>query len=449
MFKKNLALFLDLYELTMAQAYFKKRNPIVFFELFVRKLPQNWGYLISAGLEDICDYLLNFRFQKEDLLYLKKRGFDQKFLDYLKNLRFSGDLWAIEEGELVFPNEPILQIKAPLIEAQIFETFFLNTINFQTLIATKASRIVKSAQKKPVVDFGARRAQGIDASLKVARASYIGGVIGTSNVLAGKIYHLPIFGTMAHSFVQAFPDEKSAFKTWLKIWGKDTILLVDTYDTLKGTKNAIEAVKEVIGKKELKGVRLDSGDVVFLSKKVREILDENGFKKTKIFLSSGLDEYKIDEILKKGAKVDAFGVGTSLAVSDDAPALDSCYKLVAIKEKGVFQPKMKIAEKEKETLPAPKQVFRYEKNGKFVKDVIGLKEEKLSGKKMLVQIFKKGKLVYKLPSLEKIRKKVSQNLKKLPQKYQKIKNPSSFPVKVSEKLLKVKKKVLKLIKKKS
>jgi len=441
----NLALFTDLYELTMAQAYFRGKNPKASFELFVRKFPPNRGYLISAGLEEVCNFLLNFRFQKEDLEYLKERGFNEDFLNFLKELRFSGELWALPEGELVFPNEPIIRITAPIIQVQIFETFVLNAINFQTLITTKASRIVKAAKGRPIIDFGSRRAQGIDAALKAARASYLAGCSGTSNVLAGKLYHIPIFGTMAHSFVQVFPDEKEAFRNWLKIWGADTILLIDTYDTLKGAKNAIEAVYEITGKKELKGVRLDSGDLLNLSKKGRRILDKAGFKSTKIFISGGLDEYKIDKFLKQGAKMDAFGVGTSLVTSDDASASDAAYKLVEIEEEGVFKPKMKIAEEEKESLPGPKQIFRFEKNGKFSKDVIGLADENLIGKKLLIQIFKEGKLIYQLPSLNEIREKIRENLKKLPEKYQKIKEPAIYPVKISKDLLKLKEKLKKTL----
>lgn len=442
---KNLALFTDLYELTMAQAYFRGKNPKASFELFVRKFPLNRGYLISAGLEEVCNFLLNFRFQKGDLEYLKEKGFNEDFLKFLKELRFSGDLWALQEGELVFPNEPIIRITGPIIEVQIFETFVLNAINFQTLIATKASRIVKTAKGRPIIDFGSRRAQGIDAGLKAARASYLAGCSGTSNVLAGELHQIPIFGTMAHSFIQAFPDEKQAFRNWLKIWGENTILLIDTYDTLQGVKNAIEVVQEITGKKELKGVRLDSGDLLNLSKKVRMILDKAGFNSTKIFISGGLDEYKIEKLLKRGAKTDAFGVGTSLVTSDDAPALDAAYKLVEIEERGFFKPKMKIAEKEKESLPGPKQIFRFEKNGKFSKDVIGLADENSGGKKMLIQIFKHGKLIYELPSLNEIREKITENLKKLPERYQKIKNPSLYPVKISKNLLKLKEKLKKTL----
>jgi nicotinate phosphoribosyltransferase len=442
---KNLALFTDLYELTMTQAYFRGKNPRASFELFVRKFPPNRGYFIFAGLNEVCDFLLNFRFQKEDLEYLKEKGVAKDFLNFLKELRFSGDLWALEEGELVFPNEPIIRITGPIIEAQIFETFLLNAINFQTLIATKASRIIKAAKGRPIIDFGSRRAQGIDAGLKAARASYLAGCLGTSNVLAGRLYQIPIFGTMAHSFIQAFPDEKQAFRNWLKIWGEKTILLIDTYDTLRGVKNATEVVSEITGKKELKGVRLDSGNLLNLSKKVRMILDRAGFHSTKIFISGGLDEYKIEKFLGWGAKMDVFGVGTSLVTSDDAPSLDAAYKLVEIEEGRKFRPKMKIAEREKETLPGPKQIFRFEKRGKFSKDVIGLSNENLGGKKMLIQIFKKWKLIYKPLSLNEIREKVRENLKKLPEKYQKIKNPAIYPVKISKNLFKLREKLKKVL----
>jgi nicotinate phosphoribosyltransferase len=432
--KKNLVLFTDLYELTMAQSYWKTKNVLATFELFVRKLPQNRGYLIAAGLEDVCNYLQNFKFERDDLEYLKEKGFEEKFLKFLKKLKFTGDVWALEEGELVFPNEPIVRVTAPIIQAQIFETFMLNAINFQTLIATKASRVVEAAKGRAVVDFGSRRAHGIDAGLKAARASYIGGCIGTSNVLAGKLYGIPIFGTMAHSYIQAFPNEKEAFRNWIRCWGANTILLIDTYDTLKGAKNAIEVVEELTGKKGLSGVRIDSGDLLTLSKKVRKILNGAGFKSTKIFASGGLNEYNIQELLRKGAPIDAFGVGTSLVTSDDSPGMDTAYKLMEVEENGKMQPKMKIAEGEKITWPGAKQIFRFEKNGKYAFDIIGLADEELGGKKMLVQIFKNGKLIYNPPQLEEIREKVKANLKKLPEKYKRIKNPSVYPVKVSEKL---------------
>ena len=442
---KSLTLFTDLYELTMAQTYyFKTENPKAIFELFFRELPKDRGYLISLGLKEICEFLENFHFEKEDLDYLREKGFKKEFLEFLKNLRFKGDLWATEEGELVFPNEPMIRIRTSIIEAQIFETFFLNTISFQSLIATKASRVVNSAKGKPVVDFGSRRAQGIDAGLKAAKASYIGGCIGTSNVLAGKIYQIPIFGTMAHSFVQAFKKEEEAFEAWLKMWGEDTILLVDTYDTISGTKKAIEVCRK-LGMKNLKGIRLDSGDKLTLSKKIRKILDKAHFYSTKIFVSGNLNEYVIEEFLKKRAKMDAFGVGTSLVVSDDAPFLDSAYKLVGIERGGIFQSTMKIGEKEKMTLPGAKQVFRVEKRGRFLKDVIGLEEENLKGKKILKQIFKNGRLIYSFPSLSVVRERVKENLKKLPQKYQKINNPSKYPVEISKGLLELKKRTLKEI----
>jgi nicotinate phosphoribosyltransferase len=429
--EKNMALFTDLYEVTMAQAYFKTGNIRATFELFVRRLPPNRGYLIAAGLEDVCNYLLNFRFGKDDLEFLEKKGFEKDFLKFLSRIRFTGDVWALPEGELVFQNEPIIRITAPIIEAQFFETFVINTVNFQTLIATKASRIVDSAKGRLVIDFGSRRAHGVDAGLKAARASYIGGCGGTSNVLAGKLYGIPVFGTMAHSYIEAFPSEKEAFKAWLKAWGTDTVLLVDTYDTLRGVRNAIEAVEELTGRKELKGVRMDSGDMLSLSKEARRILDEAGFNSTKIFVSSGLDEYVIEDYLSKGAQIDVFGVGSSLVTSDDAPKTDMVYKLVESEEDGRLVPRMKIAEGEKATLPGSKQVFRVEKDGKYVKDMLGLSDENLEGERRLIQIFKDGRLVYKLPKLDEIREKAKTELEKLSGEYRRIRNPEAYPVEVS------------------
>jgi len=430
-----MALFTDLYEVTMAQSYFKMGNIMATFELFVRRLPSNRGYLIAAGLEDVCNYLLNFRFDKNDLEFLEEKGFEKNFLKFLSRVRFTGDMWALPEGELVFQNEPIIRITAPIIEAQFFETFIINAINFQTLITTKASRIVNSAKGRPIIDFGSRRAHGVDAGLKAARASYIGGCIGTSNVLAGKLYGIPIFGTMAHSYIEAFSSEREAFKAWLRTEGIDTVLLIDTYDTLRGVKNAIEAVEELTGRKELKGVRMDSGDMLSLSKEVRRFLDEAGFNSTKIFVSSGLDEYVIDEYLSKGAQIDVFGVGSSLVTSDDAPKTDMVYKLAESEENGRLVPRMKIAEGEKATLPGAKQIFRVEEDGKYVKDILGLTDENLNGERKLIQIFKDGRLVYKLPKLDEIREKAKKELEKLPEKYRRIRNPEAYPVEVSDKVM--------------
>jgi len=433
--EKSMALFTDLYEVTMAQSYFKTGNIMATFELFVRRLPPNRGYLIAAGLEDVCNYLLNFRFDKNDLEFLEEKGFEKNFLKFLSRVRFTGDMWALPEGELVFQNEPIIRITAPIIEAQFFETFIINAVNFQTLITTKASRIVNSAKGRPIIDFGSRRAHGVDAGLKAARASYIGGCTGTSNVLAGKLYGIPIFGTMAHSYIEAFSSEREAFKAWLKTGGIDTVLLIDTYDTLCGVKNAIEAVEELTGRKELKGVRMDSGDMLSLSKEVRRFLDEAGFNSTKIFVSSGLDEYVIDEYLSKDAQIDVFGVGSSLVTSDDAPKTDMVYKLAESEENGRLVPRMKIAEGEKATLPGAKQIFRVEKDGKYVSDILGLTDENLNGERKLIQIFKDGRLVYKLPKLDEIREKAKKELEKLPEKYRRIRNPEAYPVEVSDKVM--------------
>lgn len=433
--EKSMSLFTDLYEVTMAQAYFKTGNIKATFELFVRRLPPNRGYLVAAGLEDVCNYLLNFKFEKDDLEFLEGKGFEKDFLKFLSRIRFTGDMWALPEGELVFQNEPIIRVTAPIIEAQFFETFMINTVNFQTLIATKASRIVNAAKGRQVVDFGSRRAHGVDAGLKAARASYIGGCVGTSNVLAGKKYGIPIYGTMAHSYVEAFPSEKEAFKAWLKTWGTDTVLLVDTYDTLRGVRNAIEAVEELTGRKELKGVRMDSGDMLRLSKEARRILDEAGFNSTKIFVSSGLDEYVIEDYLNKGAQIDVFGVGSSLVTSDDAPKTDMVYKLVESEENGRLVPRMKIAEGEKATLPGAKQVYRVERNGKYVRDVVGLCDEDIEGERRLVQVFKDGRLVYRLPKLDEIREKARMELEKLPEEYRRIRSPEPYPVEVSGRIL--------------
>ena len=327
----NQTLVVDLYELTMSAGYYQNNyNHLSTFELFVREMPTNRSFLVSAGLQQVIEYLVNLKFSEEDILYLKNlpsfKKIKKKFWDYLKNFQFSGDLWAIPEGQIVFPGEPLLRITAPIIEAQIIETFLLSTYNFQTLIASKAARVVSAAhsggKQRGVMEFGSRRAHGPQASVLAARASYIAGCIGTSNVLAGKRFDIPVFGTAAHSWTMAFPDENSAFKAYFKTFPESAILLIDTYDIESGIQNAIKTSRNIAG------VRIDSGNLLKESCKVRKILDEEGMKKVKIIVSGDLNEYKIKELVEAGAPIDTFGVGTQLVTSEDAPSLGGIYKLV-------------------------------------------------------------------------------------------------------------------------
>ena len=409
--EKNMSLLTDLYELTMAQVYFKKgMNKTAIFDFYTRPV-ENRSYLINAGLEQLIYYLENIRFTEEDIDYLRSTGFFQEdFLEYLKNFRFTGNLYAIDEGEIIFPNEPVVQVEAPIIEAQIIETFLINTLQHPILVATKAMRCYSVARGTILVDFGLRRAHGTDAGMKAARASYIGGFAGTSNVLAGKEYGIPIVGTMAHSFILAHKDEVEAFKDFVSVYPENSILLVDTYNTIQGVYNAIKAIKEM-GLKWFKGIRLDSGDLLSLSKQARQILDKEGFKDAIIIASGGINEYKIKQLLDAGAPIDGWGVGTELVVSADLPYLDCAYKLVEYDGK----PVMKFS-KHKKTFPYKKQIYRFYKDGLFHKDLIAKFDEKIEGgEPILKQYIKDGKLIREIPSLTEIREKAINNLNKLPE----------------------------------
>ncbi|MBC7131460.1 nicotinate phosphoribosyltransferase [Candidatus Bathyarchaeota archaeon] len=435
--EENMSMLTDLYELTMCASYFEhKRLAPASFDLFIRKLPPNRSYLLFAGLEQALLFIENMRFREEHLEFLKNQGFKDDFLEYLRNFRFTGDVWAIPEGTVVFPNEPLIRVTAPIIEAQLLETFLLNTINLQTTIATKAARVVTAARGRPVVEFGLRREHGADAGVKVARASYIAGCAGTSNVLAGMLYGIPIFGTMAHSFIMFFSNELEAFRAFSCTFPDKSTLLIDTFDVINGAKNAIVVAKELEASGfKLRGVRLDSGDLVELSKTVRRMLREQGLDYVQIFASGDLDEYRIEELLEKGAEIDAFGVGTKLGTSADRPYVDIIYKLCErMTPQGEFQPIMKLSEG-KITLPGRKQVYRIRgKDGKFVKDIIALESEEIDGEPLLIKVIEKGKLVYKLPSLEEIRQRAMENLASLPEKYKRIKDAAEYPVELSPRL---------------
>jgi nicotinate phosphoribosyltransferase len=438
--EENMSLFTDFYELTMCASYFdnKKFEPAT-FDLFIRRLPENRSYFLVAGLEQVLQYLKNVRFKEEHLSYLQKQGFNREFLDYLRNFKFTGDVWAVPEGTLMFPCEPLIRVTAPIIEAQLVETFLLNTINLQTMIATKAARVVNAAKGKTVIEFGLRREHGIDAGTKVARSSYIGGCQGTSNVIAGFRYGIPVFGTMAHSFIMSYEKEINAFRAFAKTFPNNSTLLIDTYNDLSGAEKAAVVAKEIEKKGyKLRGVRLDSGDLVEISKKVRKLLNEKELNYVKIFASGDLDEFKIELLLRKGAKIDAFGVGTKMGTSEDKPYVDVIYKLCEIMdENGDFSPIMKLSEK-KVTLPGRKQVYRStDEKGKFEKDVIALETEKVEGEPLLVKVMGKGEITCNLPSLEEIRLTAAKSLVLLPEKYKKVTSAPVYPVEISPELEKL------------
>lgn len=437
MSKRNLTLLTDLYELTMMQGYYEKgQNENVIFDVFFRQNPCNNGYSVCAGLDQVIDYIKNLHFTYDDVDYLRGLGiFKEDFLHYLSGFHFSGDIYAIPEGTVVFPKEPLLKVVAPIMEAQLVETAILNIINHQSLIATKTSRIVFAANGDGIMEFGLRRAQGPDAGLYGARAAMIGGCVGTSNVLAGQMFDVPVMGTHAHSWIMSFPDEYTAFKTYAEMYPDNCTLLVDTYDTLKsGVPNAIRVFQEFkdAGKALIKyGIRLDSGDLAYLSKEARKMLDEAGFPEATICASNDLDEFLLHDLKMQGAAIDSWGVGTNLITSKDCPSFGGVYKLAAIQnEEGEFVPKIKISENtEKITNPGNKTIYRiYEKaSGKIKADLICFADEvidpkqdlllfdpmdtwkktKLAGgtytvREILLPIFKNGECLYKSPTLKEI-----------------------------------------------
>jgi nicotinate phosphoribosyltransferase len=438
--RDNMSLLIDFYELTMCASYFEnRRNESATFDLFIRRLPSNRSYFVFAGLEQALLFLENMEFTKEQVDYLRKQGLKKGFLNYLRKFRFTGEVWAVPEGTIVFPNEPLIKVTAPIIEAQMAETFLLNTVNLQTMIATKASRVVHAAGGKLIVEFGLRRTQGVDAAMKAARCSYVAGCNGTSNVLAGMTYGIPIFGTMAHSYVMFFDNEIDAFRTFARAFPNNSTLLIDTYDDLKGAENAAVVAKELEKQgHRLGGVRLDSGDLLDLSKKVRAILDGEGLMHVKIFASGDLDEYKIEKLIEKGAPIDAFGVGTRMSTSSDRPYVDVVYKLAGKEEDAVFVPTMKLS-KGKVTLPGKKQVFRQKgRDGKFSRDIIGMEDEKIKGEPLLTKVMEGGEISCNLPSLDDVRICALRNLSGLPEKNKRLKHASAYPVQLSPRLREVK-----------
>ena len=468
---KNMAMLCDFYEFTMSNGYFKngfhKQN--VYFDVFFRKVPDNGGFAIAAGLEQVIDYIKNLHFDESDIDYLRSKGiFDEEFLLYLKNFKFSGDIYAVPEGTPVFPNEPILTVKAPAIEAQLIETFVLLTLNHQTLIATKANRIVRAAQGRAVIEFGSRRAQGASGAIDGARAAYIGGCVGTACTLTDKLYGVPAGGTMAHSWIQMFDSEYDAFKTYCELYPDNPTLLVDTYNTLKsGVPNAIKVFKEVLlpqGKTEC-SIRLDSGDISYLSKKARKMLDDAGLQNCKITASNSLDEYLIRDLMMQGAEVDTFGVGERLITSSSSPVFGGVYKLVAVEnEGGEIVPKIKVSENTtKITNPHFKKVYRYFDNesGKALADELCVYDEVVDGskphtifdsnatwktktltdftaKELLVPIFKNGECVYELPSIQEIAEYCREQIDLLWDEVKRFENPHTYYVDLSKKLYEIK-----------
>lgn len=407
----NAALLTDLYELTMLQAYFDAgMNDTAVFDLFIRRLPPNRNYFVACGLEHVLHYLETFSFSAEAIAYLRSLNrFSDSFLEALRQLKFTGDVYAAPEGTVVFPNEPILEIAAPLPQAQIVETFVMNQIQLGTLAASKASRVVTAARGRAVVDFGLRRMHGADAGLKAPRAFYIAGVNATSNTAAGQMFGIPVSGTMAHSYVQAFENEIGAFRSFVKSH-PEGVLLVDTYDTLNGVRHVIELSREMGSAFRVSGIRLDSGDLAELSKQARRMLDEAGLQRLKIFASSSLDEYLIADLLNAGAPLDGFGVGAHMATSQDAPFLDTAYKLVEYAGK----PTMKLSH-DKVTVPGRKQVFRQKENGKSKFDVIGLADEHLSGQPLLVKFMENGRRVRATQALDECRAHCKAEIQCLPE----------------------------------
>ena len=468
----NLSMLCDFYELTMSNGYFKngyyKKN--VYFDLFYRKVPDNGGFAVAAGLEQVIDYIKNLHFSEEDINYLEsKKIFDKDFLEYLRNFRFTGDIYAVPEGTPVFPNEPIITVKAPAIEAQLIETFLLLTINHQTLIATKANRIVRAAQGRTVLEFGSRRAQGTSGAVDGARAAYIGGCAGTACTLTDELYDVPAGGTMAHSWIQMFESEYDAFRTYCEIYPDNPTLLVDTYNTLKsGVPNAIRVYKDVLEPKGVKefSIRLDSGDISYLSKKARKMLDDAGLQNCKIVASNSLDEYLIRDLMMQGAKVDVFGVGERLITSASSPVFGGVYKLAAVENEnsGEIIPKIKVSENTtKITNPHFKKVYRYFDNesGKALADELCVFDEVVddsqprtifdpnatwktktltdfTAKELLVPIFKNGECVYESPEIEKIAEYCREQISLLWDEVKRFENPHDYYVDLSKKLWDIK-----------
>lgn len=471
----NYTLLCDYYELTMSNGYFKygMSEQITYFDVFFRRIPDNGGFAIAAGLEQVIDYIENLHFDEEDIAFLRgKQIFEESFLDYLKHFQFTGDIYAVPEGTPVFPNEPILTVRAPAIQAQLIETFILLTLNHQSLIATKANRIVRAAEGRAIAEFGSRRAQGADGAVLGARAAYIAGCQATACTLTDQKFGVPTNGTMAHSWIQMFSDEYTAFKTYCELYPEHATLLVDTYNVLKsGVPNAIRVFNEVLKPKGIRhcAIRLDSGDITYLSKKARKMLDEAGWTECKIVASNSLDEYIIREILSQGAKIDSFGVGERLITSKSEPVFGGVYKLVGIENSdGLIIPKIKISENvAKITNPHFKKLYRiFEKeSGKAMADLLCVYDEQLDNsqpltlfdpnfiwkkktftdfqiKEIQVPIIIQGKTVYQRPNIEEIRSYCLNQIDLLWEEVTRFENPHNYYVDLSQKLWNIKQQLL-------
>ena len=465
--KLNMTMLCDFYELTMGNGYFRNgyKDRITYFDVFFRKVPDQGGFAIAAGLEQLIDYIENLHFSEEDIAYLRGRSlFCEEFLDYLKNFRFTGDIYAIPEGTPVFPREPLVVVRAPSIEAQLIETFTLLTINHQSLIATKANRICRAANGRTVLEFGSRRAQGADAAIIGARAAYIGGCAGTACTISDQLYGVPAGGTMAHAWVQMFDTEYEAFKTYCETYPTNATLLVDTYNTLKsGVPNAIRAFNEVLRPMGISkcGIRLDSGDMAYLSQKARKMLDEAGWPECQISVSNSLDERLIQNLFLQGAQIDMFGVGERMITAKSEPVFGGVYKLTAVEnDKGEIIPKIKCSENvEKITIPHSKKVYRlYNKdNGKAIADYMTVHDEvvdeneplmlfdpyatwktknvcNFEARELLVPVFLNGKKVYQSPTLKDIQAYCKQQVNTLWDEIKRFDNPQTYYVDLSQKL---------------
>lgn len=478
--QEHFAMLCDFYEFTMSHGYFLNGyyTKNAYFDVFFRKVPDNGGYAIAAGLEQVISYIQELHFSQEDIAYLRSKGlFEESFLQYLADFRFTGDIYAVPEGTPVFPNEPIMTVKAPAIEAQLIETYLLLVLNHQSLIATKANRIVRAAQGRPVLEFGSRRAQGATGAVIGARAAYIGGCVGTACALSDQLYGVPAVGTMAHSWIQMFDSEYEAFKAYCTMYPHNTTLLVDTYDTLKsGVPNAIRAFQEVLVPQGITnfGIRLDSGDITYLSKKARKMLDAAGLTSCKIVASNSLDEHLIQDLISQGAKIDTFGVGERLITARSEAVFGGVYKLVAVEDdQGNIVPKIKISENvAKITNPHLKKVYRlYDKaTGKALADQLCVYDETIdetqpltifdpeatwkektltnfTARELLVPIFQNGKLVYQKPALNDIRDYCKAQVETLWDEVTRFENPHNYYVDLSRKLWQMKQDLLKAAKK--
>lgn len=429
----------DLYELTMAAAMLEAgaQDRLATFDLSVRGLPDERGYLIVAGLEQALAYLRDFRFSPEVLEYLADCGhFKRPFIDHLADLRFTGDVEAIPEGTAYFPPGPILRVTAPILQAQLVETYLLTTMTYQTMVASKAARVVEAADGRDVIDFSPRRDHGPQAGLLCARAAYIGGCIGSSNVLANRLFDIPMYGTMAHSFVMFYRDELEAFRAFAGSYPGNPTLLIDTYDTVEGARRALELLPELRAEgRDVGGVRLDSGDLGALSRRVREVLDEGGAEDTKVFASGNLDEYRIAELIASGAEIDGFGVGTELGTSGDAPSLNSTYKLVATREPdGAWEPTIKLSTS-KVTLPGRKQIWRQrDAEGLFESDCIGLEDETPEGEPLLQPAMRGGRPTADPEPLPEIRDRAGEQRRAVPASVRALRRPAEYPVHTSDRL---------------